>query len=566
MKFTDLQKNLINVESSAFFQACPGAGKTSTIVERFRKRPAMVNPNKGIALITFTNAAAENAKSKLVSDPSLLQAPNFVGTIDSFANRFITRPVFKKKYGKNPTFIESWSSLNIEEIRVPGREKFGVSLDDFRLDKSVGAILHENSKATGKLSQLELEQICGIAGRKIRELYRASYVSSDLSRQMAACPKSFKAMGALLAARFEEVIVDEVQDCSELDLSILKGLKDAGVRLIAVGDLDQSIYAFREAKPDKVRAFFRPMMNDAWKLTDNFRSTQPICDFTATMRIGSVPDRACGENAKVTTPVYLASFSDLNEVLPIVSTITEDEKIESKTLFLAHDGDVSRKALGMPERTKSQSKHSVIRFAKHFEVLTNLEASPIDRYRALKGCVRLIQDVQVDETVRNLDPEGFERHLGSDGYDPKELCLKLAFTVGSPAQHDGRSFKDALVRAMGELRIPFSKSKLRKPADDIWRSAFYDQVVFNDGFRASNIHQYKGLEAESVALIIPKRQKQKDTINSWVRRDSIEPLRVLYVGASRAQRLLMVFVHDTLVEPIASHMAELGVKVVQPRT
>lgn len=525
----------------------------------------MANTSKGIALITFTNAAAEHAKSKLVSDPKLLQAPNFVGTIDAFANRFIARPVFKKKVGKNPTFIESWSSLQIDEIRVPGRPKISVPLDDFRLDKTAGATLHPKRNAAGNLSDLEIQRLCKIAGRKIRHLYRAGYVSSNLSRQVAASQKSFEALGTLLAARFEEVIIDEAQDCSEQDLSILRGLKDAGVRIVAVGDLDQSIYEFRGARPDKVVEFFRPVMNDSWKLTDNFRSTQAICDFTATMRVGAVPDRACGQNAKFTTPVFLASFSEVTEVPAAVRTIADAEGIGSKTLLLAHNGDAPRQALGLALQPKTQSKHPVVRVAKHFEVLNNLEASPTERHRALKGCVKLLQDIHAEDNVRNLDPEDFQAYLGLDDQRLRAECLKLAIKVGPPVDRDGRRFKDALVGALDELGFTFSASRLKKPSDKSWQSAFGDEVPIGNEFEVSNIHQYKGLEQESVALIIPKRRGQIQTVNAWVRRESDEALRVLYVGASRAERLLMVFVHESLFGPIANHLEGLGVRVATPQ-
>ena len=53
--------------------------------------------------------------------------------------------------------------------------------------------------------------------------------------------------GTLLAARFSEVIVDEAQDCSPAELSVLEFLKEHGVRTICIADLDQSIFEFRDA-------------------------------------------------------------------------------------------------------------------------------------------------------------------------------------------------------------------------------------------------------------------------------------------------------------------------------
>src|SRR6266567_3977406 len=46
----------------------------------------------------------------------------------------------------------------------------------------------------------------------------------------------------LLSSRFNEVIVDEVQDCSAEDVALLQLLLEAGTRLVLVGDPEQAIY------------------------------------------------------------------------------------------------------------------------------------------------------------------------------------------------------------------------------------------------------------------------------------------------------------------------------------
>jgi hypothetical protein len=55
------------------------------------------------------------------------------------------------------------------------------------------------------------------------------------------------ALGALLTAKYAELVVDEAQDCSAADLYILNRLRDANVPLVIVADPDQAIYGFRGA-------------------------------------------------------------------------------------------------------------------------------------------------------------------------------------------------------------------------------------------------------------------------------------------------------------------------------
>ena len=86
------------------------------------------------------------------------------------------------------------------------------------------------------------------------------------------------AMAQRLAARFEHVLVDEVQDINRLQADILHALKPHGLGLTAVGDDAQSIYAFRGADVEHILSFpqrFEPPAK-VLTLTQNYRSTPQI--------------------------------------------------------------------------------------------------------------------------------------------------------------------------------------------------------------------------------------------------------------------------------------------------
>ena len=109
--FTDEQRSLIEADVSTHLAACPGAGKTQAIVERFIARPAILGRRRGIALLSFTNAAVDEARSRCVGAPSLLASPNFVGTIDAFINRFIVAPLYTTRTKRPATFRDTWMSV-----------------------------------------------------------------------------------------------------------------------------------------------------------------------------------------------------------------------------------------------------------------------------------------------------------------------------------------------------------------------------------------------------------------------------------------------------------------------
>lgn len=88
--------------------------------------------------------------------------------------------------------------------------------------------------------------------------------------------------------RFREVLVDEYQDTNDLQDTLFKVLSNREEHLFAVGDVKQSIYAFRGANPDNFlhkKARAKPPekagFGDVKKivLARNFRSRRGVCDY-----------------------------------------------------------------------------------------------------------------------------------------------------------------------------------------------------------------------------------------------------------------------------------------------
>lgn len=91
-----------------------------------------------------------------------------------------------------------------------------------------------------------------------------------------------------LLSRYDEVMVDEYQDTNDLQDMLFYVLSNRGERLFAVGDVKQSIYGFRGAKPtnflNKINAavpYETAKESDPKKiiLGCNFRSRREICEY-----------------------------------------------------------------------------------------------------------------------------------------------------------------------------------------------------------------------------------------------------------------------------------------------
>ena len=76
----------------------------------------------------------------------------------------------------------------------------------------------------------------------------------------------------ILIKRFPHIIIDECQDLSPMQLVILDYLVHNGLKIYFVGDLNQSIYKFREVDPQQITKFIITNKLINLRLSNNFRS------------------------------------------------------------------------------------------------------------------------------------------------------------------------------------------------------------------------------------------------------------------------------------------------------
>jgi DNA helicase II / ATP-dependent DNA helicase PcrA len=88
------------------------------------------------------------------------------------------------------------------------------------------------------------------------------------------------ALAQRIVARFDHVLVDELQDVNRLQADLVQALRPDGRGLTGVGDDAQSIYAFRGADVRHILDFGQgfPLPVNRITLEQNYRSSQPILD------------------------------------------------------------------------------------------------------------------------------------------------------------------------------------------------------------------------------------------------------------------------------------------------
>jgi hypothetical protein len=103
-----------------------------------------------------------------------------------------------------------------------------------------------------------------------------------------------------VASRFDEILIDEAQDTSELQLACIAELKKAGTlrSLVLIGDLEQSIFSFQGASAAGCRALAEDHDLDQLTLNENHRCSQKICNAAAHFCAREKPDIAVGETSE----------------------------------------------------------------------------------------------------------------------------------------------------------------------------------------------------------------------------------------------------------------------------
>ena len=265
MKTTLAQQAAIDSNAARIVcSAGPGSGKTEVLVQRIRRLIAAGTEPRRIVAITFTNAAAREIEERLATkdlgeamqreDPRL----GYIGTLHGFALRIL------REFGRSLGYGERVSVISPESAEALLAEK-ARSLGCKEPIKKLLAI-----KAGGD-SVASLPKI--VVDSFLCDLRDAGLVDFDILLEEAAklCELYPEAVGA----RYEHLLVDEVQDSSPTDWRIYRAL--AIRNKFFVGDSDQAIYGFRGgAVQEMVRESTEPG-TELILLSENFRSRPEIC-------------------------------------------------------------------------------------------------------------------------------------------------------------------------------------------------------------------------------------------------------------------------------------------------
>jgi DNA helicase-2/ATP-dependent DNA helicase PcrA len=266
----------------ALILAGAGSGKTRVLTTRIAWliTTGQVSPG-GVMAVTFTNKAAKEMLARLGAMLPVPVRGMWVGTFHGLCNRFL------RAHWKLAGLPQSFQILDsADQLSAVKRVVKAMNLDEERFVPKQVAWFIAGSKEDG-LRPGDIE-VRDEQTRKLVEIYRAyeeqchregtvdfgelMLRSYELMRDNAALREHYQ-------RRFRHVLVDEFQDTNKLQYQWLKAFAGPGCGVFAVGDDDQSIYAFRGAQVGNMAQFEREFrVERVIKLEQNYRSHSNILD------------------------------------------------------------------------------------------------------------------------------------------------------------------------------------------------------------------------------------------------------------------------------------------------
>ena len=336
----------------ALILAGAGSGKTRVLTTRIAWliQTGQLSPG-GVMAVTFTNKAA---KEMLLRLSTLLPIPvrgMWVGTFHGLCNRFL------RAHWKLAALPQGFQILDTaDQLSAVKRIVKAMKLDEERfVPKKVSwfisgskdggqrpndiSVTDEQTRVLVEIYQAYEDQCQREGVVDFAELMLRTY---ELMRDNTSLREHYQ-------RRFRHVLVDEFQDTNKLQYAWLKMFAGPDSAVMAVGDDDQSIYAFRGAQVGNMAQFEREYrVENVIKLERNYRSFGNILD-TANELI-SRNSRRLGKNLRTE-----AGPGEPVRVFEATSDYAEAQWFVEEAQQLHRDG-TARMNIALLYRSNAQSR------------------------------------------------------------------------------------------------------------------------------------------------------------------------------------------------------------------
>lgn len=576
----------VTEERSAYLQArgyivlsaCPGSGKTTSIVRKLKDISEFCTTNfgrhTGFACLSFTNNACEEIREKYHDmNGEWLHFPNLVSTIDSFIMETVVLP-FWYLY---PNCTQRPVVVNDENI---SRQLFHTKYKDASGRKREALVKelrcyydlayeHIAPEKVNLKVYLEFKNSHDKDGKRKYDyckavmLYRISkgIITSDDALFMA-CYILFRHsdIARIISRRYPYIIVDEAQDNSYHQHVFFTLLKRNGLKnLEMVGDPCQSIYRFRSARPEIFASY---MEKEEWQtlhFSECRRSNQRIIDFYSKLKPISIPPvRSLGvEDIGIPITIYKYGEGNLPLVIKDFTQISDEHGLKDAAI-IARGDSMCRRIAGVHKTDLKYWKSQI-----PYWIIDALLSKAAGDYGKAFGDIRKVlckikyNDNQYEERRQFLS--GIEHNLE---WNKKILRFLSKIPSMSLSLAEWTNQCCLLLKCYWELDndISFIPYKLitgfnMRSLSQERVEKYYSSTDKGSNYRsvANTIHSLKGASLDAVLLFMSEDSRgQNISINDFPScaitnvNDMSEKHNMLYVACSRAKQFLSIAVPLTV--------------------
>ncbi|QTD46719.1 UvrD-helicase domain-containing protein [Ottowia testudinis] len=342
----------------ALILAGAGSGKTRVLTTRIAwlLQTGQVSPG-GVLAVTFTNKAAKEMLTRLTAMLPLNARGMWIGTFHGLCNRFLRAHYKLAHLPQAFQILDTQDQLSaikrlckqfqVDEERFPPKQLqwFISGCKEDGLRPPDVEVRDAESRKKVEIYQLYEDQCQREGVVDFGELMLRSY---ELLRDNDAVREHYR-------RRFRHILIDEFQDTNKLQYAWIKmiaGLPGEGSHsaILAVGDDDQSIYAFRGARVGNMADFVREFsVQHQIKLEQNYRSHSNILD--SANALISHNQRRLGKNLRTD-----AGAGEPVRVVEAPSDFAEAEWVVDELRQLVKGEGYERKEIAVLYRSNAQSR------------------------------------------------------------------------------------------------------------------------------------------------------------------------------------------------------------------
>lgn len=427
----DQQRHAVleSINHNVVLMAAAGSGKTATLVKRtqYLINDLGVQP-ENIMLVTFTNKAAAEITAR-VSSVNDRAYKMWIGTFHRICTRLM------RMFGQK---------LNIQKFTIMDTKESKALIKEILTDRGVEYSAYMVNELVGKISEYKnnlIKPARVLMDPNEKRLYadvyqeyqniswrRKSFDFDDLIIYTILLLSSYPDVSQWVHDNFKYIMVDETQDTNSAQFQLIK-LLIGDNNIMMVGDSNQSIYAFRNAKPQYLENFASTHPNTVkLKLEQNYRSTKTIIEAANQMinhnMFGTKVQMFCANEQGEKIQVF-ESMDAYDEARWIASEILMNPNKPLSDYAIIYRANYQSRILE-EEFTKNGIGYTIFgsqSFYSRKEVRDllaycklNLNEYDIDSFKRILGTLKGVGKVTIDNIITNAQDNCITFHDAIDSY------------------------------------------------------------------------------------------------------------------------------------------------------